>query len=181
MGSETALEVILPVARVSFVGREPVHNTVTIALIVLPVTLVVVVAGVGHLPLAPLHATLPLALVNRTVFVVQLTVAVAHSVLPGAVIFHAFLHVDVLALAMAQSVQHFALVGASVAPLVGAFASDLVLLEFTLVDGAISPLECASAVQEPFSQLTFVLVAIFELAGALTVVYLANLQQKGEM
>ena len=98
-----------------------------------------------------------------------------HSVLPGAVIFNAFFCVHVLSLAVTESVQNIAPVGASIAPRIRAFTSDLVLFEFTLVNGAVSPLECASAIEKTFPELTLVLVAIFELAGALTVVYLANL------
>jgi len=42
VSSETALVVVFPVAGVLFIACEPVHNTVTVTLVVLPSTFIVV-------------------------------------------------------------------------------------------------------------------------------------------
>ena len=76
---------------------------------------------------------------------------------------------------MTQSVENVTPVGASIAPRIGAFAGDFVFLELTFIDGTICPLERASAIEETLSQLSLVLMAVFELTGSLSVVYLANL------
>ena len=62
--------------------------------------------------------------------------------------------------------------------MVTADASDLVAFEFTLVLGSISPIETALAMQESVLELAFVLVAISELARALTMIDLANLIER---
>jgi len=151
------------------------HLAVAVSLVVLPVSFIVVLTGVDHLAGAPLHATLPLSLVERAILVTEFSVAVAHAVLPVALVNDTFLFVDVLAFTMAQSVQDVALVGALIRPCVSAFTGDFVLSELTAVDGAVGPLEHASTTQQAQLELTLVLVAIFELAGSVTVVHLADL------
>ena len=73
MSSETALQVVLPVAGVTLIARKPVHLTMAVALVVLPVALIVVFRGVDHLALAPLHATFPKAGVDGAILVAKLT------------------------------------------------------------------------------------------------------------
>ena len=80
-----------------------------------------------------------------------------------------------IALAVAKAIEDVALVGARVRPGVSTLSSDLVLLELAVVDGAVGPLEGAATPQEAPAELTLELVAILELAGAVTVVHLAYL------
>ena len=175
MGSETALEVIFPVARVSFICGEPMHDTVAVTLIVFPCSFVKVATSVGHLSLAPFHTTLPLALVDRTVVVGQLTVAVPHTVQPCSFVNNAFLLIGVLSLSMTEAIEYMSDVSAAIFPGIVALAGDLVLFEFSFVLCAISPFECTSAVKETSSQLTLVFMAIFELTSALPMVNMADL------
>lgn len=153
------------------------HDSVAVTLVVFPVSLIVVLTGVDHLALAPLHASLPQARVHRPIFVAQLAVAVAHAVLPVTFVLDTFFLVDVFALAVAQAVQNVALVGALVRPRVRAFPCDLVLFEFAAVHCAIGPLEDSAAPEETQAQLALVLVAVLKLARSVPVVDVANLTQ----
>ena len=110
MGSKSMLEVVLPIANVPLIAVQPVHDAMTVTLIVLPVAFVVVAAGVGHLTLAPFHASLPCTLVDGAILVLELTIAVSHALLPGACELYTFLLVDVSALAMSQSILDTTLV-----------------------------------------------------------------------
>ena len=173
--SETALQVVLPVARVSLIARQPVHLTVAVSLIVLPVALVVVLRCVDHLTLAPFHAALPETRVHRSILVTKLAMSVSHSVLPMAIVFYAFALIYVLAFAVAQSIENVSFVGALVRPGICTLSSDLVLLELTTVDGAIGPLKDTTAPEKTKTQFTLVLVSIFELACTVTVIHFADL------
>ena len=117
----------------------------TVTLIVLPVALVVVLAGVDHLAVAPFHAALPLARVHRAVLVAELTVAMPHALLPVALVLNALFLIDVGALAVAEAIENVTSVGTAIWPGVVTLSSDLVLFELTGVDRAISPLEDAAA------------------------------------
>lgn len=178
VGAESALEVVFPVAFVLFGAGLPVHAALTVSLVVGPLTLVVVSAGVGHGSVAPFHSSLPLSFVDRPVLVNELSFAMSHTIEPLADVFDTFLGVDVFALAVSETVLDLALVSGAVGPLVTADASDLVAFEFTLVLGSVSPIETALTMQESVLELTFILMAVSELACALTVVDLANLKEK---
>lgn len=156
------------------------HDSVAVTLVVLPVSFIEVATCVGHLALAPLHASLPLTLVDGAILVVQLAVAVSHSVEPCPVVLHAFLRIDVLALAVAESIEHISLVSAAIGPGVVSSASYLVFLEIAFVDRPISPFERSPPVEEPPPELSLVLMTIFELASSLPVVDVANLDTKCE-
>jgi hypothetical protein len=110
VGSKSMLKVVLPIANVSLVAVQPVHDAMTVTLIVLPVAFVVVVAGVGHLALAPFHASLPSTLVDGAILVLEFAVAASHALLPSACVLYTFLLVDIGALAMSQSILDIALV-----------------------------------------------------------------------
>lgn len=175
VGSKAALEVVLPVSGVLLVAGEPVHDSVAVTLVVLPLTLVVVSTGVGHLSFAPFHSSLPLTLVDGAVFVGKLSVTVAHSFVPLALVFNSLFSVDVLALSVAEAVEYVALVVGAIGPLISALTGDFILFELTLVDGSISPLELALSMKKTVNKFSFVFMAVFKLAGALTVVDFANL------
>ena len=147
VGAEARLEIVDPVAGVLLIACEPVHFTVSISLVVLPIALVVVAAGVGHLAGAPFHAALPVSLVQRTVLVTELSVTMTHAVLPLADVLNAFLVVGVLSLAVSEAIQDFALILAPIGPEILAFASDLVLPKLSFVLGTVGPGEGALAVQ----------------------------------
>jgi hypothetical protein len=100
---------------------------------------------------------------------------VPHAILPVAVVLNALLLVDILALAVAQAIQDITLVGALIGPGIGTLPSDLVLTEFSIVDGTILPLKDAAAPQKTKLELAFVLMAVLELARSVTVINFANL------
>ena len=153
------------------------HLAVAVALVVLPVAFIVVLGGVDHLTLAPLHATLPEPRVNRAILITKLAMAVTHSILPVAIVLDTLALVDVFAFTVAQTVQNVTLVGALVRPGVSAFAGDLVFFKLTAVDRAISPLKDSAAPKQTQTQLALVLVPIFECASTVTVVDFADLKK----
>ena len=99
-----------------------------------------------------------------------------HSILPVAIVFYTLALVDVLAFTMAQTIQNITLVSALIGPGVSALAGDLVFFKLTAVDRAIGPLKDTAAPKKSQTQLTFVLVPIFELASTVTVVNFADLK-----
>ena len=99
----------------------------------------------------------------------------AHAIFPVAVVLNTFAFVDVLAFTVSQAVQDVSLIGALIGPGVLAATSDLVLLENTIVDSSVSPLEDTLSPKKTKAQVTSVLVAIFELACSVAVVDFADL------
>ena len=85
---------------------------------------------------------------------------------------------DHYAFTVAQTVQDVAFVGRLVWPGVETPASDLVLLELTVVDGAIGPLEDTTAPEQTVTQLALVLMPILKLARTVTVIDLADLRSR---
>lgn len=177
MGAKAALEVVLPVALVLLVAGEPEHGPLPVPLVVGPVAVVVVSAGVGHLTLAPLHASLPLALVDRAILVGQGAGSVPHAVEPRPLVLDTLLGVDVLACPVSEAVLDTALESRAVWPRVTADTGDLVLAELSLVDGPICPAERSLSVEEPVLELALVGVPVPELASSLPVKDLTNLKE----
>lgn len=175
MGAKSALEVVLPVSFVLLLACDPEHGSEVVSLVVGPLALVVVAAGVGHFSMTPLHASFPAALVHRAILVVEHTVAVAHSIDPLAIVLDSLLGVDVLALAMSQAVSDLAFIGRAVGPLVTAETRDFVGRKFTLVNCAIGPVKLPLSVQQAMLELALVGVAVSELACALSMIDLADL------
>ena len=175
--AEAVLEIVLPVAAVTLIAGKPVHFAMAVTLIVFPFALVIVLAGIDHLAMAPFHAALPLTRVDRAVLVAQLAMAMAHAVLPVALVLNTFFLVDVGTLAVAQTVQNVTLVGASIWPGVAALAADLVLLELAAVDSAVSPLEDATTREQTECKFALVLVAVLELARTVAMVHVADLEK----
>lgn len=99
----------------------------------------------------------------------------SESFFPGAFVLNALCVVEVLALAVAQTIQHLAFVGRLVWPVVRADSCNLVLTEFALVDSAVCPLEGSFAMEQPVSELAFVLMTILEVTLTLTMVHFTNL------
>jgi len=64
MGSKALLVVFGPLSRVFLVGRNPVHYSLSIALVMSPGSLVEVARLVTHFSLAPLHSVLPQTIVD---------------------------------------------------------------------------------------------------------------------
>ena len=116
-----------------------------VTFIVLPIALIVVLGGVDHLAVAPLHAALPQTRVNGAVLIPKLTVAVSHALLPVTLVLNTLFLVDVGALSVAEAIEDVTFVGAAIWPGVVTFSSDLVLFELTGVDRAIRPLKDAAA------------------------------------
>lgn len=175
MRTKAALEVVFPVAFVLLIACQPVHGALAIPLVAGPLALVVVSTGISHLSLAPLHASLPLSFVHRPILVRKGAASVPHSVKPLALILDAFFGVDVLTLAMSETILDLSVVGGAIWPLVTADARDFVASELASVRSAICPAELALAVEESVSELTLVGVAIPELASALAMVNFTNL------
>src|SRR5205085_2011725 len=71
MSAKPTLVVVIPVARVLLIARQPVHRAISIPLVISPQPLIVVPTGIGHLPLAPFHASLPQSLIHRPIPVLQ--------------------------------------------------------------------------------------------------------------
>ena len=88
--------------------------------------------------------------------------------------------VSVLALAVAESIEHVPLVSTAIGPGVVSSASYLVLLEIAFVDRPIRPFERTTPVEESPPELSFVLMTVFELASSLPVVDVANLESNCE-
>lgn len=101
--------------------------------------------------------------------------AVAHTILPVAVVLDALALIDVLAFTVAKTVENVTLVGALIRPSVCALARDLVLLESSVIDGAVCPLERSASPEQTQADLTLVLVSILELTCAVAVVDFAYL------
>lgn len=114
MGTETALQVVNPIACVFLVRGNPVHDSLAVTFVVFPVAFIVVTCLVGHFTLTLLHALQPVALVDRAVFVTEFTVTVAHAVDPFAFILDTLFCVDIVALSVAQPIHHVTSVGAAV-------------------------------------------------------------------
>ncbi len=175
MGAESTLQVLNPISSVLLVACYPEHNAVTVAFVVLPITFIVISCCVGHSAVTPFHTLLPITLVDRAVFITKLPVTVTHSIKPSSFVFYSFLVINISAVSMSKSIQNVSLVSASVRPSVVTLAGDFIFTEFAFVYSPVSPFKCTLAVEKAVSQLTFVFVAIFEDASALSMENLANL------
>ena len=102
----------------------------------------------------------------------------SHAVDPLALVLNTLLGIDILSFAVSETISHLSVIGGAIRPLVTADTSNLIGVEFTFVNCAISPSEEALAVEEPVFELTLVGVAIAELASAVSMVDLADLYSK---
>ena len=178
VGAKAALVVVLPVASVLLVSGDPVHDTLTVALVQAPLALIVVASSIGHLALAAFHTLFPFTLINGAVSVAEYAVAVAETSDPLALIHYTLLRVSVCAAAMSEAVYDLAFIVAAISPVVATVTGDLVLPELSLVLGAVMPQEFALAMQETVLHLTLECVALPELAGSLAVIHLAYLKRR---
>ena len=101
----------------------------------------------------------------------------AHAIFPVTHILNALTIVNILAFAMAESIQHLALVCALVWPGVCTLTSDFILFEFAVIDRSVCPLEDTTAPEKTQTKLTFVLVSVLELTRSVAMIDLADLRK----
>jgi hypothetical protein len=116
-----------------------------------------------------------LAFVDGTVLVGKGTIAVSHTVKPFSLVLNSLFDIDVFSNSMSETVLDLSFISGFVWPLVTAHSSNLVAVEFSLVHGAICPVEGSFTVQETVLQLTLVGVTVSELASSLAMIHLADL------
>lgn len=110
MSAEAALHVVSPIPRVLFVTGDPVHDSLAVALVVFPISFVVVACLVSHLSSSLFHAFRPVSFINTPILVPQLSVTVAHSVYPRTLVLYTLLLIDVNALTLSQTIDNLAFV-----------------------------------------------------------------------
>jgi len=76
---------------------------------------------------------------------------------------------------MSQAIQDLSFEGTAIRPEVATLAGDLVVPELSLINGSVRPLELAFAVEQAALELSFILMAVFKEAGALSIVHFADL------
>lgn len=99
----------------------------------------------------------------------------AHAVFPLADVLDAFLRVDILALAMPETIEHLTVIAGPINPGVLALARYFILMELALILRSVLPGELALSAEQAMAHFALVRVAVLEKTSALAVVDLANL------
>lgn len=99
----------------------------------------------------------------------------AHAVFPLADVLDAFLRVDILALAMPETIEHLTVIAGPINPGVLALTRNFIFMELALILRSVLPGELSLSAEQAMTHFALVRVAVLEETSALAVVDLANL------